>query len=382
MVGGERPRQRAAVERLEHRRLDLEEAALVEEAADRRDQPAAQDEQLAGLLVGEQVELAVPVARLDVGEPVVLVGRRPQRLREQLPRVDAQRQLAAAGAERRALDADQVAEVEVDQRLVGVAEHVLARVELDPAGAVDEVEERGLAVAAPRAQPPGEPHGVIGLLAGLERRRSARARRRSRVRSRKVVRERIDAGRAQLVELAPPLGEQALLVAAAVGAAASLGRPSSARSVYRADRPASPAGRGYGSVRFDLRDLELARRAARNRDASRRRRACGRAGRCRPATRSRACSRPGRPRPSRRSGTATDWPDFWSLTRTLRADRDDVRPRSASRRSRSRLRSLSSSWAIRASSIACSFLAWSYSAFSLMSPNSRASLMRSATSRR
>ena len=45
-------------------------------------------------------------------------------------------------------------------------------------------------------------------------------------------------------------------------------------------------------------------------------------------------------------------------------------------------RSLSSSDAIRASSIACSFLASSYSEFSEMSPNSRASLMRSATSRR
>src|SRR3954447_5925825 len=42
----------------------------------------------------------------------------------------------------------------------------------------------------------------------------------------------------------------------------------------------------------------------------------------------------------------------------------------------------SSSWAIRVSSIACSFLASSYSEFSEMSPNSRASLMRSATSRR
>jgi hypothetical protein len=38
--------------------------------------------------------------------------------------------------------------------------------------------------------------------------------------------------------------------------------------------------------------------------------------------------------------------------------------------------------AIRDSSIACSFLASSYSEFSEMSPNSRASLMRSATSRR
>src|SRR5919106_6604566 len=44
----------------------------------------------------------------------------------------------------------------------------------------------------------------------------------------------------------------------------------------------------------------------------------------------------------------------------------------------------SRSWsvAIRCSSIACSFLASSYSEFSAMSPNSRASLMRSATSRR
>jgi hypothetical protein len=42
----------------------------------------------------------------------------------------------------------------------------------------------------------------------------------------------------------------------------------------------------------------------------------------------------------------------------------------------------SSSWAIFCSSIICSFLASSYSEFSVMSPNSRASLMRSATSRR
>ena len=45
-------------------------------------------------------------------------------------------------------------------------------------------------------------------------------------------------------------------------------------------------------------------------------------------------------------------------------------------------RSLSSSDAMRASSIACSFFASSYSEFSEMSPNSRASLMRPATSRR
>ena len=44
--------------------------------------------------------------------------------------------------------------------------------------------------------------------------------------------------------------------------------------------------------------------------------------------------------------------------------------------------SRSSSWAIFCSTIACSFFASSYSEFSEMSPNSRACLIRSATSRR
>ena len=40
------------------------------------------DEQRARVLVGDQVELAVAEAGLDVAEAVVLVGRRAQRLGE------------------------------------------------------------------------------------------------------------------------------------------------------------------------------------------------------------------------------------------------------------------------------------------------------------
>ena len=121
----ERPRQRAAVDRLQDRRLDLDEAFVVEEAADRGDDLGARDEDLAGLLVGHQVQLAVAQARLGVGQPGVLVGRRAQRLGQQLPVVDLDRQLAAAGLEDRAVDAQQVAEVERDQRVERLlAEHV------------------------------------------------------------------------------------------------------------------------------------------------------------------------------------------------------------------------------------------------------------------
>ena len=90
MVGRERAGQRAAVQRLEDRGLHLQEPALVQEAADRRDHPRTHDEQLAGLVVGDQVELAVAVARLHVLEPVELLGRRPQRLGQQGPVLDAE----------------------------------------------------------------------------------------------------------------------------------------------------------------------------------------------------------------------------------------------------------------------------------------------------
>ena len=131
----------------------------------------------------------------------------------------------------------------------------------------------------------------------------------------------------------------------------------------------------------DLRDLQLARGAARAPGPRRSRRACGPSARGRPATRSRAGSRPGWPRPTRRSCTSTDLPVFSSLTCTsvptctLSVGMSFVSMTWAPRRR-------SSSCAMRDSTIACSFLASSYSEFSAMSPNSRASLMRSATSRR
>ena len=169
MVGDEGAGEGAAVERLQDRRLGLDEAVLVEPVTDLGDRLRPLGEDPAAVLVGEEVELAPAVAGLDVLEAVELVGRRSQALGQQPPVVDRQRQLAAAaGRDRRPLDPDQVAEVEVDQepeRLL--AEHVLAGVELDLAAAVAEVEEAGLAVAAAGDDAPGDP--VAGL--GLEPRR-------------------------------------------------------------------------------------------------------------------------------------------------------------------------------------------------------------------
>jgi hypothetical protein len=165
----ERPGEGAAVERLEHRGLHLHEAAGVEPLANRRHDLGALQEQVANLRVGDQIQLAVPVANLHVLEAVVLVRRRAQALRQKHPVLDAQRQLAPLGCEHGSLGADDVAEVDAHQGLESVrSKDVLASVQLDPRRAVDQVEERRPAMPAARGDAPRHPVAIVGLLTGAE----------------------------------------------------------------------------------------------------------------------------------------------------------------------------------------------------------------------
>ena len=96
--------------------------------------------------IDHQIDVALPVARLDVGEPVMQVGQRVLAGRQQLELLEPQRQLAAPARDRLARDADDVAELRVaDRGEQLLAEAVGARQQLDPAAAILEVEEGGLA---------------------------------------------------------------------------------------------------------------------------------------------------------------------------------------------------------------------------------------------
>jgi hypothetical protein len=145
----------------------------------------------------------VAVARLHVVEPVVLVRRRAQRLREQRDRLGADRELAAARHVQMALGADDVADVEVERAPVGgLAEVVLAQVELDRRGPFAELQERRPAVPAARDQPPGDAVAVLAVLARAERGgivRELHARDLGRPRER--ARERVDPFGAQPLQL-------------------------------------------------------------------------------------------------------------------------------------------------------------------------------------
>ena len=83
-------------------------------------------------VVHDQVDVALAVARLGVGQPVPLVRQRPQRLRQQAQPLDLDRQLAGLRAEQRALGAEDVADVLVLERRVAVrTQRVLLQEQLD-----------------------------------------------------------------------------------------------------------------------------------------------------------------------------------------------------------------------------------------------------------
>ena len=90
--------------------------SAVQRAPEAGDDRVTDSERPPGLLVDDQIGVALAEAGVGVGEAVPLVGHRPHRLGQQLDAVDLDAQLALARGHHRALDADPVAEVELAER--------------------------------------------------------------------------------------------------------------------------------------------------------------------------------------------------------------------------------------------------------------------------
>ena len=169
VVRHERARGRAARERLHHRRLHLDEAARVEEAADEPHDLRPDLERPARLRRDDEVDVALPVLPLDVRQAVPLVGQRPQGLREEIEGARPHGQLPRARPEDRSGDSHVVAEVELLQKLpVARAERVLLHVSLHAVNAVREVEEDRLPHLADREDAARHADEPIGLGRGVE----------------------------------------------------------------------------------------------------------------------------------------------------------------------------------------------------------------------
>jgi len=134
--------RRAAGDGVEHRGLDLHIAAVVEELAQVLDELAADLKVAAHLGVDDQIDVALTVARLAVGQAMEFFRQRQKRLGQQRDLLRAHAHFTALRAEHLAVDADDVADVVFLKAVVGFLVHlVFSGVELDAAGLVLNVAE-------------------------------------------------------------------------------------------------------------------------------------------------------------------------------------------------------------------------------------------------
>src|SRR5262249_24902004 len=157
-------------DRLHRGPLDLDEAPPAQHAPERGEYAGPAEEGLHRLGIAEQVDVALAAALLDVGQAVPLLGGRHEALAEerQAAGFGEDRQIAGAGMAQRAVDAQQVAQVEpLGQGPAGLADLVLADHHLDLAGPVAELEEVDLPLASPEHDPARHPDAGAGLLGAL-----------------------------------------------------------------------------------------------------------------------------------------------------------------------------------------------------------------------
>ena len=95
----ERPRRRAARDRLHHRRFDFEIAALVKEPSHRLQHLGALHKHFARFEIRKQIDIALPIAQLHIRQPVKLLRQRQHGLRQKRQPLHVHGQLAGPRAE-------------------------------------------------------------------------------------------------------------------------------------------------------------------------------------------------------------------------------------------------------------------------------------------
>ncbi len=165
----ERPGMGATRFEMQHRRLDLDEAFVVQCASEAGDDGVADLEVAARLLVDDQVGVTLTKSCVDIGQAVPFVGQRAHGLRQQLHGGRLDRQLALAGGHHRAVHTDPVAEIE----RFHVVELIVTRdrlrdEQLDLIGTILNRGKHQLAGVALEHHPTGDGDLMVGFRARFE----------------------------------------------------------------------------------------------------------------------------------------------------------------------------------------------------------------------
>ena len=142
VVRHERARGGPALLQVEDRRLDLDEGLLLQTTANGLDRGVTHREDPSGVVVDDEVDVALPIPSVDVGEALPLVGQWSQCLRQELEVLELHGQLALLRRHHRADHTDPVTPIQVvERRECFVADRAFRHEQLDVAGRVAKVSE-------------------------------------------------------------------------------------------------------------------------------------------------------------------------------------------------------------------------------------------------
>ena len=127
VVRDERTGVGAGGDRHENRSVHLHESAPVQEPADAADDPAALHEGVGDLRVGDEVQVALAVTSFDIPQSVPLLGQGPHTLGQDGQGVGLNSGLPGAGSHHVAVHPEEIAQVEVLNDAVSVAQDVLSQ---------------------------------------------------------------------------------------------------------------------------------------------------------------------------------------------------------------------------------------------------------------
>src|SRR5207302_4813735 len=150
--------------RLHHGRLDFNEAARIQKAADGLDNFASFHEHRTHILIHHQVHITLAIAQLDIGKAVPLLRKRQQVFGQESYVFHMNGQFTSTGAEEITTHADVVAQVEqLIERKPLFADEVELHIDLELLSALLQVREAGLALQAQRDNASGNPQIYLGV---------------------------------------------------------------------------------------------------------------------------------------------------------------------------------------------------------------------------
>ena len=148
---------------LHHRRFDFDVAARIEKAPQLADNLRAPQENFSRAVIGDQVQIALPVADLHVGQAVPFFRQRQQRLAQQGQFRDPHGEFAGPGSKQVPGNADEIAQIEQLKQFERPRAHdVELHVNLQSLARAGDVRKPGLAVQAERQDASGHAHGRLG----------------------------------------------------------------------------------------------------------------------------------------------------------------------------------------------------------------------------